>query len=69
MLLGMLMFSLNDVMGKWLVSTYSVRQVVFIRSVAALVVLAPFIWFNRPKEDRAGRPTMDTGSAGHSFDG
>ena len=39
MLLGMLMFSLNDVMGKWLVSTYSVGQVVFIRSIAALIVL------------------------------
>ncbi|MEJ1119190.1 DMT family transporter [Phyllobacterium sp. CCNWLW109] len=50
MLLGMLMFSLNDVMGKWLVSTYSVGQVVFIRSIAALVVLAPFIWFNGPKK-------------------
>ncbi|MBB3235757.1 DMT family transporter [Phyllobacterium endophyticum] len=48
MLLGMLMFSLNDVMGKWLVSTYSVGQVVFIRSVAALVVLAPFLWFSGP---------------------
>ncbi|MBZ9603938.1 DMT family transporter [Phyllobacterium chamaecytisi] len=48
MLLGMLMFSLNDVMGKWLVSTYSVGQVVFIRSIAALVVLAPFLWFNGP---------------------
>jgi drug/metabolite transporter (DMT)-like permease len=50
MLLGMLMFSLNDVMGKWLVSTYSVGQVVFIRSIAALAVLAPFIWFNGPRK-------------------
>jgi drug/metabolite transporter (DMT)-like permease len=48
MLLGMLMFSLNDVMGKWLVSTYSVGQVIFIRSIAALIVLAPFLWFNGP---------------------
>ena len=48
MLLGMLMFSLNDVMGKWLVSTYSVGQVVFIRSIAALIVLAPFLWLNGP---------------------
>ncbi|RVM79618.1 EamA/RhaT family transporter, partial [Sinorhizobium meliloti] len=30
MLLGMLMFSVNDVMGKWLVATYSVGQVVLI---------------------------------------
>lgn len=43
MLLGMLMFSLNDAMGKMLVSTYSVGQVLFIRSIAALLVLAPFL--------------------------
>jgi drug/metabolite transporter (DMT)-like permease len=42
MLLGMLMFSLNDTMGKWLVSTYSVSQLMTIRSLAALVVLIPF---------------------------
>lgn len=44
MLLGMLMFTLNDVMGKWLVATYSVGQVLLIRSAAALLVLAPFLW-------------------------
>lgn len=44
MLLGMLMFSLNDVMGKWLVATYSVSQLMVIRSVAALLFLSPFIF-------------------------
>ncbi|MCJ8150936.1 MULTISPECIES: DMT family transporter [Shinella] len=44
MLLGMVMFSLNDVLGKWLVSTYSVGQLMLIRSLAAIVVLAPFFW-------------------------
>ncbi|WP_207488712.1 DMT family transporter [Brucella pituitosa] len=44
MLIGMLMFSLNDAMGKWLVASYSVGQVILIRSVAALVILAPFLW-------------------------
>ncbi len=44
MLLGMLLFTLNDVMGKWLVATYSVGQVLLIRSAAALVVLSPFLW-------------------------
>lgn len=43
MLLATLMFSLNDTMGKWLVASYSVGQVVLIRSVAALIVLAPFL--------------------------
>ena len=37
-------FSLNDVLGKWLVSTYSVAQVLVLRSIAALLLLAPFIW-------------------------
>jgi drug/metabolite transporter (DMT)-like permease len=44
MLLGMLLFSLNDAMGKWLVATYSVGQVLLIRSAFALVILLPFIW-------------------------
>jgi drug/metabolite transporter (DMT)-like permease len=41
MLLGMFMFAVNDVLGKWLVATYAVGQVLLIRSTAALVVLAP----------------------------
>jgi drug/metabolite transporter (DMT)-like permease len=44
MLAGILLFSLNDVMGKWLVATYSVGQVLLIRSAAALLILLPFIW-------------------------
>lgn len=42
MLLAVLMFSLNDVMGKWLTSTYSVGQLLFLRGLAALAVLAVF---------------------------
>lgn len=44
MLVAMLMFSLNDVLGKWLVATYSAGQLMLIRSLAALVVLSPFFW-------------------------
>ncbi len=44
MLLGMLLFALNDAMGKWLVSTYSLGQVVLVRSVAAIIVLTPILW-------------------------
>ena len=44
MLAGMFLFSINDVMGKWLVATYSVGQLLLIRSVAALLLLAPFVW-------------------------
>ena len=46
-LLGMLLFALNDVMGKWLVATYSVGQVLLLRSAAALVVLVPLVWRSR----------------------
>jgi drug/metabolite transporter (DMT)-like permease len=42
MCLGVLMFALNDVMGKWLMSTYTVGQVLLLRSVAAILILAPF---------------------------
>lgn len=44
MLLGMFLFCLNDAMGKWLVATYSVGQVILIRSAVALVILLPFLW-------------------------
>lgn len=43
MVFGLFMFSANDVMGKWLVSTYSVGQILLIRSLAALIILSPFI--------------------------
>ncbi len=41
------MFALNDVLGKWLVATYSVGQLLVLRSAAALVVLAPILWTRR----------------------
>jgi drug/metabolite transporter (DMT)-like permease len=44
MLVGIFLFSVNDALGKWLVATYTVWQVLLIRSAAALLVLAPFIW-------------------------
>jgi len=43
MLLGILLFSLNDVMGKWLVATYTVGQVLLLRSAAAMAVITPFV--------------------------
>jgi drug/metabolite transporter (DMT)-like permease len=43
MLLGVFLFSVNDVMGKWLVATYSVGQVLLLRSIAALAVLLPLM--------------------------
>jgi drug/metabolite transporter (DMT)-like permease len=43
MLAGIFFFALNDAMGKWLIATFSVGQVLLVRSAAALVILAPFI--------------------------
>jgi len=42
MLIGIFFFALNDALGKFLLSTYSVGQLLLVRSVAALVLLAPF---------------------------
>ncbi|MEJ8310134.1 DMT family transporter [Agrobacterium larrymoorei] len=44
MLFGMVLFALNDAMGKFLVSTYSLGQVVAVRSIAAIVILLPIVW-------------------------
>src|ERR1700687_4968046 len=44
MLLGCFVFSLNDTLGKWLVATYSVGELLLIRSAGALCVLAPLAW-------------------------
>lgn len=43
MLTGIFFFALNDAMGKYLIATFSVGQVLLVRSIAALVVLAPFV--------------------------
>jgi drug/metabolite transporter (DMT)-like permease len=43
-LVGMFMFTANDALGKWLVATYTVGQVLLIRSGAALIALLPFLW-------------------------
>ncbi|MEV4605244.1 DMT family transporter [Neorhizobium sp. LMR1-1-1.1] len=59
MLLGMLMFALNDTMGKWLVASYGLGQVVLLRSLAALVILVPMVWMaGLPALTKAERPWM-----------
>ena len=40
---GIFLFAVNDALGKWLVVTYTVGQVLLIRSAAALVLLLPFV--------------------------
>jgi len=43
MLAAVFLFSITDVVGKWLVGTYSVAELLLIRSLTMLVLLAPFI--------------------------
>lgn len=47
MSLGIFAYSLNDTLGKWLVATYSVPQVMLIRGLFALAVLSPLLWRER----------------------
>jgi drug/metabolite transporter (DMT)-like permease len=44
MVLGIFLFCCNDALGKWLLATYSVWQMLLIRSIAALVILSPLMW-------------------------
>ncbi len=43
MLLGTALFTFNDALGKWLVVSVAVGQLLFIRSAAAFLILAPMI--------------------------
>src|SRR5262245_12907985 len=44
MLTGVGLFAMNDALGKWLLTTYSVGELLLIRSAAALILLVPFAW-------------------------
>ncbi|MEB2845050.1 EamA family transporter [Rhizobiales bacterium RZME27] len=63
MLVGMLMFALNDTMGKWLVSSYSLSQILFIRSTAAFVILAPAFWRHRGQLLTSPKPGLQSARA------
>src|SRR5882724_9484666 len=47
MLLGVFMFSFGDALGKFMVATYSVGQLLWLRACAALLLLLPVIWQQR----------------------
>ena len=44
MLAGTALFSINDALGKWLLATYSVGELLLVRSVTALILLVPFVY-------------------------
>ncbi|QOG21104.1 DMT family transporter [Bradyrhizobium sp. SEMIA] len=58
MLLAVFVFSCGDAIGKLIVSTYSVGQLLWLRACAALLVLAPMIWRNKENFTKLERPGL-----------
>src|SRR3954449_8494875 len=58
MLLSIFMFSFGDALGKYMVATYSVGQLLWLRACAALLVLLPIIWKQRAEFTRLERPWL-----------
>ena len=58
MLLSVFMFSFGDALGKFIVATYSVGQLLWFRACAALAVLVPIIWRHRAEFFRLERPWL-----------
>src|SRR5260221_1602369 len=58
MLLSVFMFSFGDALGKFMVATYSVGQLLLLRACAALIVLLPTIWRRRAEFYRLERPWL-----------
>ena len=58
MVLSIFMFSFGDAMGKFLVGTYSVGQLLFLRACAALLLLSPMIWPQRHDFFHVERPWL-----------
>jgi drug/metabolite transporter (DMT)-like permease len=58
MLLSIFMFSFGDALGKFIVATYAVGQLLWFRACAALIVLSPMIWRNRAHFFHLERPWL-----------
>jgi drug/metabolite transporter (DMT)-like permease len=58
MLLSIFLFSFGDALGKFMVTTYSVGQLLWLRAWAALIVLSPMIWRQRGSFLNLERPWL-----------
>jgi drug/metabolite transporter (DMT)-like permease len=58
MVLSVFMFSFGDALGKYMVATYSVGQLLWLRACAALLVLSPLAWRDRREFARLERPWL-----------
>jgi hypothetical protein len=58
MLLSIFMFSFGDALGKFMVASYSVGQLLMLRACAALIVLLPMMWRQRAAFAKLERPWL-----------
>jgi drug/metabolite transporter (DMT)-like permease len=58
MLLGIFLFSFGDALGKFIVGTYSVGQLLLLRSVGSLILVSPLIWRYRTQFTNWQRPGL-----------
>src|SRR5260370_18724961 len=58
MLVSVGIFAFGDTLGKFIVATYSVGQLLLLRGAAALIVLAPLIWRRRREFLHLERPRL-----------
>jgi len=58
MLLAVWMFSFGDALGKYIVATYSVGQLLLLRAAASLLLLSPAIWRQRAALRTIQRPGL-----------
>jgi drug/metabolite transporter (DMT)-like permease len=58
MLLSVFMFSFGDALGKFIVATYSVGQLLWLRACAALILLLPMMWRHRAAFRHLERPWL-----------
>ncbi|MGI3901679.1 MAG: DMT family transporter [Janthinobacterium lividum] len=49
--LGVLLFAVNDALGKWLVGSYGVGEILALRSLGAAAILVPLVLLRRPDLD------------------
>src|SRR3979411_3017090 len=58
MLLSIFMFSFGDALGQFMLATYSVGQLLWLRACAALIVLLPSVWRQRDEFLHLERPWL-----------
>ncbi|WP_315836104.1 DMT family transporter [Bradyrhizobium prioriisuperbiae] len=58
MLMAVFTFSFGDALGKYIVATYSVGQLLWLRACAAFLIIAPMMWRQRTVFTALERPAL-----------